>query len=108
MVHLQEHGFDVEMTDVPNVLPLKRRAGIPASLSSCHTALVGDYVIEGHVPAADIRRLLDERPRVAGLAVPGMPIGSPGMEVPGRGVQPYDVIAFERNGNAAVYSSHGR
>ena len=108
MVHLQEHGFDVEMTDVPNVLPLKRRAGIPPSLSSCHTALVGDYVIEGHVPAPDIARLLAERPRVAGLAVPGMPIGSPGMEVPGRGVQRYDVIAFQRNGSAEVYSSHGR
>ena len=108
MVHLQENGFNVEMTDVPNVLPLKRRAGIPPALSSCHTAIVGDYVIEGHVPAADIVRLLDERPRVAGLAVPGMPIGSPGMEVPGRPVQRYDVIAFERNGNAQVFSSHGR
>ena len=108
MVHLQENGFNVEMTDVPNVLPLKRRAGIPPALSSCHTAIVGDYVIEGHVPAADIVRLLDERPRVAGLAVPGMPIGSPGMEVPGRPVQRYDVIAFERNGNAEVFSSHGR
>ena len=96
------------MTDVPNVLPLKRRAGIPPSLSSCHTAIVGDYVIEGHVPAADIARLLHERPRIAGLAVPGMPIGSPGMEVPGRPVQRYDVIAFERNGNAEVFSSHGR
>ena len=108
MVHLQENGFNVEMTDVPNVLPLKRRAGIPPALSSCHTAIVGDYVIEGHVPAADIVRLLDERPRVAGLAVPGMPIGSPGMEVPGRPVQRYDVMAFERNGNAEVFSSHGR
>ncbi len=108
MVHLQENGFNVEMTDVPNVLPLKRRAGIPPSLSSCHTAIVGDYVIEGHVPAADIKRLLDARPRVAGLAVAGMPIGSPGMEVPGRGVQPYDVIAFERNGTAEIYSSYGR
>lgn len=108
MGHLREHGFEVELTDVPNVAPLKQRAGVPRRLSSCHTALVGDYVIEGHVPAADVRRLLDERPRVAGLAVPGMPIGSPGMEVPGRGVQRYDVLAFRRNGQAEVYSSHGR
>lgn len=108
MVHLQEHGFNVEMTDVPNVVPLKQRAGVPPRLSSCHTAIVGDYVIEGHVPAADIARLLDERPRIAGLAVPGMPIGSPGMEAPGRPVQRYDVVAFERNGNTKVYSSHGR
>jgi len=108
VVHLQEHGFEVEMTDVPDVAPLKRRAGVPPGLSSCHTALAGDYVIEGHVPAADIARLLDERPRVAGLAVPGMPIGSPGMEAPGWPAQPYDVIAFERNGDTEVYASHGR
>lgn len=108
MVHLQEHGFNVETTDVRDVLPLKRRAGVPRSLSSCHTAVVGDYVIEGHVPADDVARLLAERPRVAGLAVPGMPIGSPGMEVPGRPAQRYDVVAFERNGDAEVYSSHGR
>ena len=107
MVHLQEHGFNVTVTDVPSVNAVKQRLGVPPGLSSCHTAILNDYVIEGHVPAPDIARLLEEGPRVAGLAVPGMPIGSPGMEVPGRPVESYDVIAFDRRGGAEVFSSHG-
>ncbi len=76
-------------------------------LRSCHTALVDGYLLEGHVPSADIERLLTERPQVTGLAVPGMPIGSPGMEM-GGGVQPYDVISFDGEGRTEVFSSHGR
>lgn len=83
-----------------------RQAGVPDALSSCHTAQVGGYVVEGHVPAADIRRLLRERPRnVAGIAVPGMPVGSPGMES-GNRRQPYNVIAFGRDGSQSVYARH--
>lgn len=78
---------------------------MPPRLASCHTAKVGGYVIEGHVPAADIRRLLEQRPRVDGLAVPGMPIGSPGMEQ-GSVVEPYDVLAFNTAGETRVFASH--
>ena len=105
--HLKDHGFTVRTTDVADVSPVKAEHGVPGRLPSCHTALVDGYVIEGHVPAPDIARLLEEGPRVAGLAVPGMPIGSPGMEVPGRPVESYDVIAFDRRGGAEVFSSHG-
>jgi hypothetical protein len=78
--HLRANGFTVRVTDVEDLDPVARQHGVPDELRSCHTATVGGYVIEGHVPAADIRRLLDERPQATGLAVPGMPIGSPGME----------------------------
>ena len=106
--HLQEHGFKVTVTDVPNVTPLKQRLGIRPELSSCHTAVVGDYAIEGHVPASDIKRLLEEGPRVAGLAVPGMPLGSPGMEMrdPSRHER-YEVLAFDGAGNTEVWATHG-
>ena len=93
--HLRAAGFDVETTDLPNLNVLKRSHGVPPSMAACHTALVGGYVIEGHVPASDIQRLLEERPRVAGLAVPGMPMGSPGMEHPDpRRHEVFEVIAF--------------
>ncbi len=85
---------------------MKAERGVPRELSACHTAVVEGYVIEGHVPAADIRRLLKERPPVAGLAVPGMPIGSPGMPGPNR--QPYDVLSFDAKGQVKVFASHGR
>ena len=84
---------------------MRERLGVPRALQSCHTAEVGGYVVEGHVPADVVRRLLSEKPAdVAGLAVPGMPIGSPGMEVPGRGAEPYDVIAWDRSGRTWVYA----
>lgn len=81
---------------------------MPAQLQSCHTAIVDGYIIEGHVPAADIERLLAERPDgIAGLAVPGMPVGSPGMEVEGQPVQPYEVLAFDKDGNIVdVFASY--
>ena len=81
---------------------VKTRLGVPQRLGSCHTAKVGNYVIEGHVPAATIKRLLSEKPAVRGLAAPGMPPASPGMDVPGN-KDPYDVIAFDRAGKTRVY-----
>ena len=103
--HLREAGFQVTEEDVRDIVEVKREHGVPGELGSCHTALVGDYVIEGHVPAEDIRRLLEERPDVAGLAVPGMPAGSPGMEVPGRS-DPYASLTFDEEGNTEVWSFH--
>jgi hypothetical protein len=79
---------------------------VPYALQSCHTAIVDGYIIEGHVPAQEIRRLLAERPAIAGLAVPDMPIGSPGMEIEGVDAQPYDVIAFSADGADSVYASY--
>ncbi len=105
--HMEEEGFTVERIDVPSLDDVKVRLGVPAQLGSCHTALVGDVVVEGHVPAEDVRRFLAEPPPEAiGLAVPGMPIGSPGMEDPRRPAQEYDVYMFTRDGRAAVFASH--
>lgn len=104
--HMREEGFRVEVTDTPDVAAAKRRWRVPGDLGSCHTARVEGYVIEGHVPASDVRRLLAERPsEVLGLAVPGMPAGSPGMEVPGRD-EPYQVIAFDGSGGRSVFARH--
>lgn len=106
--HLQAHGFTVRTTVTEALDDIKARHQIPGSVRSCHTAVVGGYVIEGHVPAPDVQRLLKDRPAVAGIGVPGMPIGSPGMEVPGMKVQPYDVLAFTKQGATRVFASHGR
>lgn len=103
--HLQANGFRVKTVKERDMDSVKRRFAVPQRLTSCHTAKVGGYVIEGHVPASAIKRLLREKPAVAGLAVPGMPLGSPGMEVPGK-KDPYDVVAFDKAGKAAVYESH--
>ncbi|WP_135469260.1 DUF411 domain-containing protein [Crenalkalicoccus roseus] len=93
--HMREAGFAVEDNLVPSPAPARRMLGIPADLLSCHAARVGGYAIEGHVPAAAVKRLLAERPPgIRGLAVPAMPIGSPGMEVPGEPPETYEVIAF--------------
>lgn len=105
---MQAAGFDVEVRDVDDLGPIKRQFGVPASSASCHTAQVGDYFIEGHVPAEDIERLLAERPAAKGLAVPGMPLGSPGMEVPDGRTQPYDVLLIGADGSSQVFASHGR
>lgn len=104
--HLRDHGFTVEVIDQPNMMAVKNELGLPGELASCHTARIAGYLVEGHVPAADIRRLLEERPQVAGLAVPGMPIGSPGMEVEGRPADAYDVVAFEASGQTSVWASY--
>jgi hypothetical protein len=84
---------------------IKRRHGVPLKLASCHTATVDGYVIEGHVPADLIDRLLAERPRVVGLTVPGMPAGAPGMDVPGQPAQRYDVLTFDARGETRVFAS---
>ena len=102
--HLEANGFKVMTYDVQNVYSTKQRFGVPDSLTACHTALVEGYVIEGHVPAADIERLLRERPAVKGLAVPGMPAGSPGME--GSGKESYDVQTFDASGGTGVFARH--
>ncbi len=103
--HLRAEGFRVQTTDVDDLERLKLENGIPARLSACHTAFVDGYFLEGHVPAADVARLLAERPRIAGLAVPGMPIGSPGMEGPDP--ERYQVFAFGLDGQVSVFATHG-
>ena len=103
--HLRKHAFSVTAKDTSDVASIKRSGRVPSQLGSCHTAFVGGYVIEGHVPAEDIKRLLKEKPKVAGLAVAGMPIGSPGMEV-GNRKDKYDVIAFTRDGSTSVFAKH--
>ena len=104
VAHLEKNGFTVKSTNVPNVSRIKQQVGVPARVSSCHTAMIDGYVVEGHVPAEDIMRLLEDRPPVKGIAVPGMPMGSPGMEGPNQ--QPYDVIAFDENGELTHFASH--
>ena len=104
--HLEQAGFTTRVTETEDVASIKKQRGVPARAQSCHTAVVDGYVLEGHVPAADVQRLLRERPAIAGLAVPGMPIGSPGMEVPGQRPQAYDVVAFDKQGQTRVYASH--
>ncbi|MGQ0765653.1 MAG: DUF411 domain-containing protein [Gemmatimonadota bacterium] len=105
--HVRAAGFDVRATDLEQAALDARKAslGVGARLQSCHTSLVNGYVIEGHVPADDIKRLIREKADVAGLAAPGMPVGSPGMEVGGRR-DPYDVISFTKAGALKVYAKH--
>jgi hypothetical protein len=108
ITHLQANGFpNVKTHDVGNA---KKRAEVGMSLryGSCHTALVDGYVIEGHVPAREIRRLLQERPKALGLAVPGMPLGSPGMEVDDGRVDRYDVLLVQKNESATIYATYER
>ena len=103
--HLRRAGFQIRIVETEDLTPIARQLGVPDNLRSCHTAVVGGYVIEGHVPAADIRRLLAQRPAATGLAVPGMPIGSPGMEQ-GNQRQPYQVILFDGRGRRSVFARH--
>jgi hypothetical protein len=102
--HVEEAGFLVRQTEVDDVEPKKRELKVPPELSSCHTALVVGYVVEGHVPAADIVRLLKDRPKIRGIYVPGMPIGSPGMEGPNG--KPYPVFALDDEGKTSVFATH--
>ena len=103
--HLKSHGFVVKSFDVQNVGLIKLEHRLPRHLVSCHTAFVDGYIIEGHVPASDILRLLKERPEISGLAVPGMPIGSPGMEGPNP--ETYEVLSFDRSGKTQTFATHG-
>lgn len=103
---METQGFEVVFENVEDMTPIKSQYGVPLELQSCHTAIVDGYVIEGHVPADAIRRLLSERPEVIGLAVAGMPPGSPGMEAPGGEMVPFDVIAFDAAGGQQIFASY--
>jgi len=104
---MEENGFPVQVEDIQDLTGVKAQYRVPPQLQSCHTAIVDGYIIEGHVPVAEINRLLAERPDdIRGLAVAGMPIGSPGMEVPGRASEPFEVIAFDSFGATEVYASY--
>lgn len=105
VAHLRANGFTVNAHDVANPSDYREKFGVPKALGSCHTAVVGGYAIEGHVPAAEIKRLLAERPKAKGLAVPGMPLGSPGMEGPRK--DPYDVVLIQSDGRHKVYRHYG-
>lgn len=103
--HARAHGFTVRVVDVADIMAAKAKAGVPARLASCHTTLVGPYVVEGHVPAADIKKLLAAKPKARGIAVPGMPMGSPGMEH-GDHREPYQTMLFTSDGKTAVFARH--
>ena len=105
--HLQENGFVVKTTNVDDLYEIKTKHRVPAAVESCHTGIVNGYVVEGHVPAADVHRLLKEKPAgVAGIGARGMPIGSPGMEVEGVKPQTYNVLAFDKQGQTRVFATH--
>jgi len=106
MEHLRANGFRVKPIHVEDPGVVRRRHGIPDKLGGCHTGVVGGYALEGHVPAREIRRLLAEKPAAKGLAVPGMPVGSPGM--PGDKPQPFDVLLVKPDGTTAVFQSYRR
>lgn len=103
--HIEQHGFTVEAILETDMNSVKRELGVPENLPSCHTATIDGYVIEGHVPASDVRKLLDERPDARGLSVPGMPLGSPGMEYGDRR-HAYDVVLFDDSGNMSVFNHY--
>lgn len=102
--HLQKNGFPTKVNSVEDTAEIRRKLGMPAELGSCHTAKVGAYTIEGHVPASDIQRLLAQKPKARGLTAPGMPAGSPGMDVPGS--PPYDILLVKQDGTTELYARH--
>jgi len=103
--HMRASGFEVKEVATSAMAGVKREAGVPQALGSCHTAKVGGYIVEGHVPAADVRRMLAERPAIVGLSAPGMPLGSPGMEGP-YPAERYELIAFDGEGGQTVFARH--
>jgi hypothetical protein len=104
--HLKANGFTPAVHDDEGMDAIKDEMGVPRDVRSCHTALLGRYLVEGHVPASDLRRLLAEKPDIAGLAAPGMPGSSPGMAAPGAAHEPYEVLAFTRDGKTRVFARH--
>lgn len=102
--HLQKSGFQVVTHEVEDVPAMRKKLGIPDRLGSCHSAKVGNYVFEGHVPATDIQRLLKEKPKALGLAVPGMPPGSPGMDIPNS--PPYETLLVQADGSTQTFAKH--
>jgi hypothetical protein len=105
--HLRDAGFEVEVRNKNNLHPIKERLGVPLGKGSCHTAEIGGYVVEGHVPASDIKRLLRDRPSARGLVLPGMPLGSPGMEMPDGRTERYTVELVRGDGTTVAYAQHG-
>jgi|SRR5688500_896056 len=107
--HMRQNGFQPEVHDVSanEVRAISQKAGLADEGASCHTAKVGNYIVEGHVPAADVHRMLKEKPVIAGIAAPGMPVGSPGMEMGGR-TERYDVVSFTKDGKTKVFATHGK
>ncbi len=105
---MEENGFTAQVHDTNDLTSVKNQYQVPLALQSCHTAIVDGYIIEGHVPVVEINRMLKEKPDIIGLAVPGMPINSPGMEVAGAAAQPYDVIAFDEMGNMEIFASYNQ
>ena len=104
--HMRENGFRVDVKEAGfDLMQVKAKHGVAPNLSSCHTALVGDYVLEGHVPADVVRQLVTERPQIRGLAVPGMPAGVPGMPDPGPNRDPYEILAIQHNGSTQLYAT---
>lgn len=103
--HVEQHGLHVDARNVEDVWPIKEQLGVPERLGTCHTAVIGGYVVEGHVPADIILQMLRERPQIAGIAVAGMPMGSPGMEGDGSRRDRYEVIAIGRDGSTSVYAT---
>ncbi len=104
--HMRTSGFDVRTNNVEDIDAVKKAYRVPDSVASCHTAVVNGYVVEGHVPAWEIRRMLTEKPAVVGIAVPGMPVGSPGMEVAGIKAQPFAVVSFDKQGKTVVVGKY--
>ena len=104
IAHMQRNGHSVKTQDLDDLDMIKKMAGVPERFQSCHTAMVGGYVVEGHIPAKDVERLLKDRPKARGIAVPGMPSGSPGME---QGeAERYNVLLFQADGSSSVYASY--
>lgn len=101
--HMRKAGFEVTPLDVENIGEIKAKYGVPTEVASCHTAVVDGYVVEGHVPSDVVLRFLRERPQVVGIATPGMPVGSPGMEDPSGRTEPYNIVTFDKSGKHTVY-----
>ena len=104
--HMRQAGFEVSVQILADLRPVRRRLGLPEAMASCHSGLVGGYLIEGHVTSADVRTLLRQRPEAIGLAVPAMPLGSPGMETPNGQTEPYDTLLVLRSGQTTVFARH--
>ena len=106
VTHLERAGFTVRTTNVEDITAVKTKHKVPGAVESCHTGVVDGYVIEGHVPADDVKRMLKERPAIVGIGVRGMPVGSPGMEVEGVPAQRYNVLAFDKAGKTSTFATH--
>lgn len=105
--HLQANSFAVEVVELEDLAPIRDKHGVPFELSSCHTGVANGFVFEGHVPAADVVRFLKEKPKALGLTVPGMVVGSPGMEAPDGRTEPYDTLLLLEGGKTKLFARHG-